>query len=40
VDRWTVVWYMHVTRTEMLGPGPPPLAPPPGPADSPTPSPV
>jgi hypothetical protein len=40
VDRWTVVWYMHVTRTEMLGAGPPPLTPPSGPAESSTPSPA
>ncbi len=35
-DRWTVVWYMHVTRVEMLRPGPPPLSQPPGPAESPS----
>lgn len=28
-DRHTAVWYMHVTRTEMLGAGPPPFAAPP-----------
>lgn len=26
-DRWTVVWYMHVTRAEQLRPGEPPLGP-------------
>ncbi len=40
-DRWAVVWYMHVTRVEMLDPGPPPLsAPPAGPTEAPTPSPA
>ena len=39
-DRWTIVWHLHVSRVELLSPGPPPLAPPPGPAESPTPSPV
>ncbi len=38
-DRHAVVWYMHVTRVEMLGAAPPPMNPPPaGPAESPTPS--
>ncbi len=37
-DRWTVVWYMHITRVDQLSPGAPPLAPPQGPAESPTPS--
>src|SRR5262245_22204065 len=40
VDRWTVVWYMHVTRAELLGPGPPPMTQPPGPSESPAPSPA
>jgi hypothetical protein len=32
-DRYTTVWYLHVTRHEMLNPGTPPFAPPsPGPA--------
>ena len=39
-DRWAVIWYMHVTRVEMLGAGPPPLSPPSGPAESPAPSPT
>ncbi len=37
-DRWTVVWYMHVTRVEMVNPGAPPFASPPGAAESPTPT--
>ncbi len=37
-DRATLVWYMHVTRVEMLGPGPVPPSPPAGPAGSPTPA--
>jgi hypothetical protein len=39
-DRWAVVWYMHVTRVEMLSAGSPPFSTPPGPAESPTPTPV
>jgi hypothetical protein len=40
-DRWAVVWYMHVTRVEMLDAGPPPLDPPPaGPAEAPSPAPA
>jgi hypothetical protein len=39
-DRLMVVWYMHVTRVEMLDSGPPPFAPPPGPAGSSAPSPA
>ena len=26
IDRWTVVWYMHVTRIEDINPGAPPFA--------------
>ena len=37
-DRHMIIWYMHVTRTEMLGPGPAPLPPSSGQADSQTPS--
>src|SRR5690349_9033300 len=38
-DRWTVVWYMHVTRVETLVPGGPPFTQPPtGSAESPSPS--
>jgi hypothetical protein len=36
-SRWTTVWYMHVTRTEMLNPGAPPFAAPPPPSESPSP---
>ena len=39
-DRWAVVWYMHVTRVEMLGAGPPPFGPSSGPTQSPTPAPT
>jgi hypothetical protein len=39
-DRWTVVWYMHVTRAELLAAGPPPFTSPPGQADSPSPTPA
>ena len=38
-DHWTTVWYMHVTRTEMLTPGAPPFTAPP-PADNGTPAPT
>ena len=39
IDRWTTVWYMHVTRVEQLHPGSPPFfTSPSGPAESPTPS--
>jgi hypothetical protein len=38
IDRWTTVWYMHVTRAEQITPGAPPFATPPGPAESPAPS--
>ena len=37
-DRWTVVWYMHVTRAEMLVSGAPPFSAPPGPAGEPSPT--
>ncbi len=39
-DRWAVIWYLHVTRVEMLGMGPPPFSTPPGAANTPTPSPI
>jgi hypothetical protein len=39
-DRWAVIWYMHVTRVEMLRAGSPPFSPPSGPAESPTPAPA
>jgi hypothetical protein len=38
IDRWTTIWYMHVTRVEQLHPGAPPFTTPAGPADSSTPS--
>jgi hypothetical protein len=38
LDRWCIVWYIHVTRVEQLGAGPPPFSPPAGPADSPSPA--
>ena len=38
-SRWTTVWYMHVTQTEMLSPGAPPFtAPPPTSSESPAPA--
>jgi hypothetical protein len=38
LDRWVTVWYIHVTRTEMLAPGAPPFtAPPPAGTDAPSP---
>jgi hypothetical protein len=39
-DRFTVVWYLHVSRYEMLGPGTPPFSPPSGPAGTPSPTPA
>jgi len=40
-DRHLVVWYMHLTRVEMLTPGAPPFgSPPAGPAGSSTPRPA
>lgn len=40
-DRHVVVWYMHVTRAEMLGTGAPPLTMPPPPTGGPaTPTPA
>jgi len=39
VDCWTVVWYMHVTRTEQISPGAAPFTTP-GTPDSPAPSPA
>lgn len=35
-NRWITVWYMHVTRTEMLNPGSPPFATSPPASESPT----
>jgi hypothetical protein len=39
-DRHCTVWYMHVTRAEQLGAGPPPFSPPAGPSGSPSPAPT
>ncbi|HTU90739.1 MAG TPA: hypothetical protein VMF69_11740 [Gemmataceae bacterium] len=39
-DRWTVVWYMLITRVEMLGASPPPFSPPSGPTESLVPAPT
>ena len=39
VGRYTTVWYMHVTRNEMMHPGNPPFSAPP-PSSSGSPSPV
>src|SRR5438067_3954326 len=40
-DRYTTIWYLHVTRHEMLSPGAPPFSPPTsGPSQTPTPSPA
>ena len=40
-DLWTTVWFMHVTRVEMLTPGNPPFtAPPTEPSGSPSPAPA
>jgi len=38
VERWTTIWYMHVTRVEFLSAGAPPFGTPSGPAESPAPS--
>ena len=37
-DRYVTIWYMHVTRHEMLTPGAPPFSPPAGPAEAPSPT--
>jgi hypothetical protein len=37
-DRWTTVWYLHVSRVEHLSAGAAPFASPPGPPDASTPS--
>ena len=39
-DRYTTVWYMHVTRHEMLGLGAPPFTSPPGTSETPSPTPA
>ena len=38
IERWTTVWYMHITRAEQLQPGAPPFTAPAGPAESPAPA--
>jgi hypothetical protein len=40
VDRYTTVWYLHVTRHEMLRPGSQPFSSPSGPSQAPSPTPV
>jgi hypothetical protein len=37
-DRYMTVWYLHVTRHEMLNPGVPPFSPLNGPAETPSPA--
>jgi hypothetical protein len=38
-DRYATIWYLHVTRHEMLSPGVPPFtSPPAGPSESPSPA--
>ena len=39
-ERWSIVWYMHVARVEMLAAGPPPFSTPPGSANAPVPAPT
>jgi hypothetical protein len=39
IDRYTTIWYLHVTRHEMLDAGAPPsFGTPPGPTESPSPT--
>jgi hypothetical protein len=40
IDWYTTVWYMHVTRVELMQPGAQPFTSPAGPAESSTPSPA
>lgn len=35
-DRYATVWYLHVTRCEMLSAGAPPFSPPSGPSEAPS----
>ena len=35
IDRWATVWYLHVSRFEMLQPGAPPFTAPPGQSETP-----
>jgi hypothetical protein len=39
-DRFMFVWYLHVSRVEMLGAGPSPFPPPAEPSESPSPAPA
>ncbi len=39
-NRFMVVWYLHVSKVEMLGPGTPPFAAPGGSAETPSPAPA
>jgi len=40
IDRWTTVWYLHVTRAEQIAPGARPFTSTGGQAESPVPSPA
>jgi hypothetical protein len=40
LERWTVVWYLHIGRAEQLDTGAPPFTSPPGSAPSGKPAPV
>ena len=39
-DRYSTIWYLHVTRHEMLSAGPPPFSPTSGPSEAPSPTPA
>jgi hypothetical protein len=39
-DRYATVWYLHVTRCEMLSPGAPPFSPSSGTSEAPSPTPA
>jgi len=38
IDRYATVWYLHITRHEMLWPGAPPFSAPPGQSETPIPA--
>ena len=40
IDRYTTLWYLHVTRQEMLTAGQPPFSRPSGPSETPSPAPA
>jgi hypothetical protein len=40
IDRWTTVWYLHVSRVEQMQAGAPPFSAPSGPTESTAPSPT